>query len=413
MPISLSGSLNLSGSLTTTGTITATTLVVQTITSSISSITGSTNFGSVIGNTHNFTGSLNVTGSLAVVTTGTEFQVTNTGVNIGNALTDSHVISGSLRINPSTLIVSSSGNVGIGTSPNSTAGITELAIGSSNTNPLISGIRDGVSAFSLSSDSVGTLLNERRNLDLRFSSNNTERMRISAAGTASFTANTLASAGDAATITLKQNSTTANTGIYLERSGEQKGYYIYMGGSADSLTFQRNNAGTKGDVMALTRDGVVELFLGQLKFPATQNPSSDANTLDDYEEGTWTPTWSSTGGTITTVSAFTSGTYTKIGNVVHVWARLYTNSVSSPTGEVTVSGLPFTVGSQVGNKAMHLFTMNAITGTLTGTPTISFNNSNTTATIYNKIWNSTEFGGDIATYFDNDTWGYFYGTYLV
>ena len=51
--------------------------------------------------------------------------------------------------------------------------------------------------------------------------------------------------------------------------------------------------------------------------------------------------------------------------------------------------------------------------TLTGTPTIAFTNSNTTATIFNKIWNSTEFGGDIATYFDNDTWGYFYGTYLV
>ena len=63
MPISLSGSLNLSGSLTTTGTITATTLVVQTITSSISSITGSTNFGSLSINNHTFTGSLLVSGS--------------------------------------------------------------------------------------------------------------------------------------------------------------------------------------------------------------------------------------------------------------------------------------------------------------------------------------------------------------
>jgi hypothetical protein len=63
MPISLSGSLNLSGSLTTTGTITATTLVVQTITSSISSITGSTNFGSLAANTHTFTGSILITGS--------------------------------------------------------------------------------------------------------------------------------------------------------------------------------------------------------------------------------------------------------------------------------------------------------------------------------------------------------------
>ena len=68
MPISLSGSLVLTGSLTTTSTITAQTLVVQTITSSISSITGSTNFGSLSSNTHTFTGSLNVTGALYVTT---------------------------------------------------------------------------------------------------------------------------------------------------------------------------------------------------------------------------------------------------------------------------------------------------------------------------------------------------------
>jgi hypothetical protein len=115
----VTGSLTTSGSLTTTGTITATTLVVQTITSSISSVTGSTNFGSLLANTHTFTGSLNVTGALAVTTNGTEFQVNSTGVNLGNALTDSHVISGSLRVNPNGLFVSGSGLVGMGTtSPN-------------------------------------------------------------------------------------------------------------------------------------------------------------------------------------------------------------------------------------------------------------------------------------------------------
>jgi hypothetical protein len=64
----VTGSLTTSGSLTTTGTITATTLVVETITSSISSITGSTNFGSLVTDTHKFTGSLNVTGALYVAT---------------------------------------------------------------------------------------------------------------------------------------------------------------------------------------------------------------------------------------------------------------------------------------------------------------------------------------------------------
>jgi hypothetical protein len=60
------GSLNISGSVNTIGTITATTLVVQTITSSISAITGSTKFGELSTNTHQFTGSVNITGSLSL-----------------------------------------------------------------------------------------------------------------------------------------------------------------------------------------------------------------------------------------------------------------------------------------------------------------------------------------------------------
>jgi hypothetical protein len=64
---SITGSLLVTGSLNTVGTITATTLVVQTITSSISSITGSTNFGSLSSNTHVFTGSLNISGSSTLV----------------------------------------------------------------------------------------------------------------------------------------------------------------------------------------------------------------------------------------------------------------------------------------------------------------------------------------------------------
>jgi hypothetical protein len=69
MPIVLSGSLELTGSVvasgnfTTTGNITAQTLVVQTITSSINYITGSSDFGSLESNRHTFTGSLYITGS--------------------------------------------------------------------------------------------------------------------------------------------------------------------------------------------------------------------------------------------------------------------------------------------------------------------------------------------------------------
>ena len=110
-------SASYANNLTVAGTLTAQTLVVQTITSSVLYSSGSNVFGNNIANTQTFTGSMNLTGSLTVVTTGTELQVTSTGVNLGNALTDSHVISGSLRVNPNGLFVSSSGNVGIGVTP--------------------------------------------------------------------------------------------------------------------------------------------------------------------------------------------------------------------------------------------------------------------------------------------------------
>ena len=51
-----------------------------------------------------------------------------------------------------------------------------------------------------------------------------------------------------------------------------------------------------------------------IKFPATQVPSADANTLDDYEEGTWTPVLGGSGGTSGQTYAAQAGTYTKIGN---------------------------------------------------------------------------------------------------
>jgi len=86
----VTGSLNVSGSLTTTGTITATTLVVQTITSSTEFITGSTRNGSLIANTHQFTGSVLMTGSLNV-TSGITGSLFGTASYATNALTASYI----------------------------------------------------------------------------------------------------------------------------------------------------------------------------------------------------------------------------------------------------------------------------------------------------------------------------------
>jgi hypothetical protein len=74
---------------------------------------------------------------------------------------------------------------------------------------------------------------------------------------------------------------------------------------------------------------------GQVAFPATQNASANANTLDDYEEGTWTP---NVGGTATYTTQV--GTYTKIGRQVTVHGRMKINAIGTGSTNAIV-GLPF------------------------------------------------------------------------
>ena len=74
--------------------------------------------------------------------------------------------------------------------------------------------------------------------------------------------------------------------------------------------------------------------------------TTSANALDDYEEGTWTPAWNfATSGSATL--SIDSATYTKIGRVVNVNARIFTSSISSPLGKATLTGLPFTANSAI------------------------------------------------------------------
>jgi hypothetical protein len=77
-----------------------------------------------------------------------------------------------------------------------------------------------------------------------------------------------------------------------------------------------------------------------ITFPATQSASTDANTLDDYEEGTWTPTITAGVGSYTTVTS-QAGSYTKIGRQVTLtWFFNVTNK-GTGSGYVNISNLPF------------------------------------------------------------------------
>ena len=77
-----------------------------------------------------------------------------------------------------------------------------------------------------------------------------------------------------------------------------------------------------------------------ISFPAAQSASTNANTLDDYEEGTWTP---SQGAGLTVVGAFSSsGTYTKIGNLVSLYGTVIgATSIATTAGTIMFQAMPF------------------------------------------------------------------------
>jgi len=100
----------------------------------------------------------------------------------------------------------------------------------------------------------------------------------------------------------------------------------------------------------MVRDASGITGVNGIKFPGTQSESADVNTLDDYEEGTWAPTYTPTTGAFGTVtySAARFGKYQKVGNTVHAMALLRTDSVDIGTGSgnLRVAGLPFVTNAQ-------------------------------------------------------------------
>lgn len=88
--------------------------------------------------------------------------------------------------------------------------------------------------------------------------------------------------------------------------------------------------------------GLISLPVGQLAFPSVQNPSANANTLDDYEEGTWTPAIKFGGATTgITYGPSTLGRYTKIGRLVTASCICTLTNKGTATGSATLEGLPF------------------------------------------------------------------------
>lgn len=131
-------------------------------------------------------------------------------------------------------------------------------------------------------------------------------------------------------------SSAGTLGMYAYTDGTNGTFSVYPSGYMAFNTANTERARIDSSVLSLTG-------LQGIKFQATQSPSSNANTLDDYEEGTWTPAFIVTYGSSSWGSySVQSGRYVKVGRLVYCAFAVAASSFSVG-GNIGVSGLPFEV----------------------------------------------------------------------
>ena len=122
----------------------------------------------------------------------------------------------------------------------------------------------------------------------------------------------------------------------IQTNGSQAGALDFVDSSANN-TWPNNAYRVAFTPYGINLGGATNTSGMGITFPATQVASSNANTLDDYEEGTWTPTTSAGGVTLTNLNSY----YTKIGRLVHVYAYVEVDNSGGTLAGITWTGLPF------------------------------------------------------------------------
>ena len=174
---------------------------------------------------------------------------------------------------------------------------------------------------------------------------------------------------------------------FLESDGTNNNTAIAFAtaNSAGGGVIERVRILNTGNIVCLSGGATNATGTG-IAFPSSQDASSNANTLDDYEEGTFTPTigGGSTFGTTTyqfTVNTNSEygGTYTKIGNMVYCQITFGISAVSGGSGNVMIAGLPFTSTASPTPYASFMFgTINNLTHSGSRTQFGARTNNNTT-----------------------------------
>ena len=190
--------------------------------------------------------------------------------------------------------------------------------------------------------------------------------------------------------------TTASASMYQVSGGYHSWYNAASGTAGNTISFTQAMTLNANGVLALQGASTSANGVG-ITFPATQSASSDANTLDDYEEGTFTPTIVYS-GTNTPTYVYQLGRYTKVGRIVQL-QMLFNWNENGSTGNVTVGNLPFTSVTSFARSAPSIvsFGLTGLPVNLSVTGIVS-SNSTTIALYLNDNAGTTL----SATYTDND-----------
>jgi hypothetical protein len=142
---------------------------------------------------------------------------------------------------------------------------------------------------------------------------------------------------------------------YRQDTGQHQFYTAASGTAGNAITFtQAMTLDASGGLQTLNTIGVGNATPSTsgagITFPATQSASTDANTLDDYEEGTWTPVAKGTTTAGTGTYSLQEGRYTKIGRVC-IFQFTLGWSAHTGTGALRFDGLPFTALSGIAGQS--------------------------------------------------------------
>lgn len=223
------------------------------------------------------------------------------------------------------------GSSGQGT-PHTNSGLVIESDGETGINILTGNTNYGGIVFGDDGDNdIGFIQYKHDDNYIRFGTNTTERMRIDASGNIGLGGNTLNTYSGYTTITLGGASSTAGTAIDFEDSSANRDAQIYA--RSDGLYLSGN------DIIVETGDIVFATSGKGINLGVTSN--TDDNTLDDYEEGTFTPAADGYSGTMT----FTTANYVKVGRQVTIAFKM-TGDGTSDSSTVAISGFPFAVQSE-------------------------------------------------------------------